>query len=335
MKWLKPLALSIALITTLYGCGGDDNSTSNTPTHFSLAVSDAAIDDVASVTVFYPRAVLLPVGSGDPIELTLNFAQGQQSIAVDLLDYQGSKVAPLVTDQLVPAGDYKLCLFTLDGEEQNSALSHVIIGDDAQSGHLAPLQVQGDGACPQGVGKEADAGVLYFNKTFSLNNGNNHFVAEFDLRKGLKEPTGQDAHYTIQRTSVQLVNHVEAGHIKGVVSQDVIANCASGDSDNTVNGIYVYSGTVTQANMLGFNGTPLDNQVLPTTSATVTYNEQSGLFEYEVGFLGEGAYSLGYTCSANKDTLPSIDEFTIYQQADEAVRVTANATVTVNFNEPM
>ncbi len=45
---------------------------------------------------------------------------------------------------------------------------------------------EGNGACPQGVGKEDNAGVLYFNDSFNVNQQSNDFVVEFDLRRGLK-----------------------------------------------------------------------------------------------------------------------------------------------------
>ncbi|MFC0059115.1 DUF4382 domain-containing protein [Vibrio inusitatus] len=340
MKILKYTAVATALSIGLYGCGGDGDGSSSTTGQFSLGVSDAPIDDVASVTLFYKRAVLLPVGSGEPIEFEFNQDE-EDSISVDLLNFQGSDVAPLVTDQEVPAGDYKLCLFVLDGtEEQNYDSSHVIVGDDVDTGNAFPLQVQGDGKCPQGVGEEPNAGVLYFNKTFSINAGNNDFVAEFDLRRGLKEPVGQNTHYTIQRTSIQLINNLEAGHIKGTVSSDVVAACDNAITDGevtAVNAVYVYSGEVDRSNMVGFAAAPTDPQVAPTTSANVNLAEDGVTYEYEIGFLGEGTYSLGYTCTAGEDTEGSIDGFSIYQGDDisdpNPVEVVPNNTITVDFNE--
>lgn len=340
MKILKYTAVATALSIGLYGCGGDSGGGSSTTGQFSLGVSDAPIDDVASVTLFYKRAVLLPTGSGDPIEFEFNQDE-EDSISVDLLNFQGSDVAPLVTDQEVPAGDYKLCLFVIDGiDEQDYDSSHVVVGDDIETGNAFPLQVQGDGVCPQGVGEGPDAGVLYFNKTFSINTGNNDFVAEFDLRRGLKEPNGQNTHYTIQRTSIQLINNLEAGHIKGTVNSNVVEACDSAitnDEITAVNAVYVYSGEVDRSNMVGFAATPTDPQVAPITSANVNLAEDGVTYEYEVGFLGEGTYSLGYTCTAGEDTEGSFENFSIYQEEDisdpNPVEVIPNETITVDFEE--
>ncbi|GEA59292.1 DUF4382 domain-containing protein [Vibrio comitans] len=341
MKILKYTAVATALSIGLYGCGGDSGGGSSTTGQFSLGVSDAPIDDVASVKVFYNRVVLLPVGSGEPIEFELS-QDGEESIGVDLPNYQGSNVAPLVTDQEVPAGDYKLCLFALDGAEMRDDLSHVIVGSDIDSGTHAPLQVQGDGTCPQGVGDEPDAGVLYFNKTFSINAGNNDFVAEFDLRRGLKEPVGQNTHYTIQRTSVQLINNLETGHIKGTVNLNVVDACDEAIPDNAitaVNAVYVYptepEEVLDRANMVGFSATPTETEVAPITSANVNLAEDGVTYEYEVGFLGEGTYSLGYTCTAGEDTEEAIENFSIYQISDDPnpVKVIPNETITINFSE--
>lgn len=271
MKLLKYSVISLGLAIALTGCGSDSDGGNSTTGKFSLGVSDAPIDDVSSVTAVYNRAVLLPQDGSDPIELdfTTGDIDENGNVSVELLDYQGASIAPLVTDVEVPAGDYKLCLFVLDGVEQDERYSHVIEGE-LETGPHYPLQVQGDGACPQGVGKEDGAGVLYFNKTFSVNNGNNDFVAEFDLRRGLKAPVGNKDYYTIQRTSVQLINEVESGHISGTVDVNLVSTCAGGNPDDAVSAVYVYSGTVALENMKGFNDEFVDNQVAPTTSANVS-----------------------------------------------------------------
>jgi len=323
MKLFKYTAISSVLLIALTGCGGGSDSTDTATAKFNLGVSDAAIDDVSSVVVAYNRVVLLPQGSGSAIEFDLSTDDNDGQL-IDLLEYQGSQIAPLLTDEEIPVGDYKLCLFAIDGDGQDLT-SHVMVGDP---GALTPLQVKGDGACPT-IGKEDNAGVLYFNKSFTVNAGNNSFVTEFELRRGLKEPTGKDDFYTIQRTSIQLINNTEAGNITGAVDANIIANCIS--DEESISAVYVYSGDVALEDMAAFNE-PDEGAILPIASADVNENEDN-VYEYEVAFLGEGTYSLGYTCQAEKDEQGDDFDSSFVVNKDADALVTANEAAEVNFVE--
>ncbi|MEZ9546425.1 MULTISPECIES: DUF4382 domain-containing protein [Vibrio] len=341
MKYLKETALASLVLAGLVGCGGDSGSSSST-TPITLSVSDAPIDDVKDVTVTFSKVALLPQGGGSPLIYDVyktdengNYVDengdplpdGADSIplSVNLLDYQGSDALPLIENEVVPVGSYKLCVFANDGDHPTDP-SYVIENDDTNR----ELTVKGNGACPQGVGKEDNAGVLYFNNSFNVNQQSNDFVVEFDLRRGLKN-SSTFPDYTIQRTSVSLINTVETGNIEGTVALSTYDTCNGGDT-TFVQSIYLYEGNVEQADMVPIGGS---DEVKPVTSASVTMNEAQTDYEFSLGFIDPGTYSLGYTCTAQHDSGednadPVADGFEIYD-VQNGVQVTVGQDSQVSF----
>lgn len=228
MNTIKFSLVGAAVVVALFGCNSDSN-TITTTTPVTLSVSDAPIDDVSEVVITYSKVAFLPLDGGSPqiFEVYKTDEEGNYvdengnlipdgedplPLSVNLLNYQGSDVQELVEDEVIPSGNYKLCVFANDGAHPDYP-SYVI---DEATGNQIPLTVKGDGACPQGVGKEPNSGVLFFNNTFAVNPDNNEFVVEFDLRRGLKDGTGQNEGYSIQRTSVILINTVTTGEIQAM-----------------------------------------------------------------------------------------------------------------------
>ncbi|MEZ8777064.1 DUF4382 domain-containing protein [Vibrio splendidus] len=341
MKYLKETALASLVLAGLVGCGGDSGSSSST-TPITFSVSDAPIDDVKDVTVTFSKVALLPQGGGSPLIYDVYktdengdyvdengdpLPDGEDPIplSVNLLDYQGSEALPLIENEVIPVGSYKLCVFANDGDHPTDP-SYVIENDDM----TRELTVKGEGACPQGVGKEDNAGVLYFNDSFNVNQQSNDFVVEFDLRRGLKN-SSTFPDYTIQRTSVSLINTVETGNIEGTVALSTYNTCSGGDN-TFVQSVYLYEGNVEQADMAPIGG---NDEVKPITSASVAMNQAQTNYEFSLGFIDPGTYSLGYTCTAQHDSdednaAPLAAGFAIYE-AQNGVRVTVGQDSQVSF----
>ncbi len=341
MKYLKETALVSLVLAGLVGCGGDSGSSSST-TPITLSVSDAPIDDVKDVTVTFSKVALLPQGGGSPLiydvyKMDENgdyvdengdpLPDGEDPIplSVNLLDYQGSDALPLIENEVIPVGSYKLCVFANDGDHPTDP-SYVVENDDTNH----ELTVKGEGACPQGVGKEDNAGVLYFNNSFNVNQQSNDFVVEFDLLRGLNNSTTLPD-YTIQRTSVSLINTVETGNIEGTVELSTYDTCNGGDN-TFVQAVYLYEGNVEQADMAPIGGS---DEVKPITSASVTINQAQTNYEFSLGFIDPGTYSLGYTCTAQFDSDednadPVADGFEIYD-VQNSVQVLVGQDSQVSF----
>ena len=75
---------------------------------------------------------------------------------------------------------------------------------------------------------------------------------------------------------------------------DAAAGCLDNDLD-TGNAVYAYSGADITADDIG-------SAVEPLTTALVSLNDESGLYEYEIGYLSAGEYTIAFTCQANLET---------------------------------
>ncbi|WP_394244482.1 DUF4382 domain-containing protein [Vibrio astriarenae] len=341
MKNIKQTALAATISFALIGCGSDSSSPEQPQMgEFNLAVSDAPVDNVSSVVVVYHKAVLIPKGNSNPIEIDIEVSEVEHrnhnalevNGRVDLLKVQGSQVAPLVRGLEVPAGEYQeLCLYTKNGQSQDSTLSHVVSNDGSQT--INPLEVHSESGCTNGYGKEKDEGVLRLGK-FTVNQGQNGFVVEFDLRKGLEEPKSNSEAYTIRHKAISLHNTVEAGHIKGSVSFETVQTCNAA-VDETVNAVYLYDAEVEKDEMLGFYPLPDENKEepfgYPITAANANLQEDGNL-EYNIGFIAEGAYQVAYTCKADLDAEESQEEFSVYQVKSVQVEAGEDNTLVVDFD---
>jgi len=232
----------------------------------------------------------------------------------------------LIENEVIPVGSYKLCVFANDGDHPTDP-SYVIENDDTTH----ELTVKGEGACPQGVGKEDNAGVLYFNDSFNVNQQSNDFVVEFDLRRGLKNSSTYPD-YTIQRTSVSLINTVETGNIEGTVAKQTFDACRLTTDNTFVQAVYLYEGNIDKDDMAPIGGS---EEVKPVTSASVVLGEDQTNFEFSLGFIDPGTYSLGYTCTAQYDSDednadPVADGFEIYD-AQNSVQVVVGQDNQVSF----
>ncbi|MDR9829547.1 DUF4382 domain-containing protein [Vibrio sp. FNV 38] len=340
MKYLKQTALASLVLVGLVGCGDDSEST----TPITLSVSDAPLDDVDDVVVTFSKVALLSQQGGSPLIYDvyktdengdyvnengdpLQDGDAPIPLSVNLLDYQGSDALPLIENEVIPVGSYKLCVFTHDGDHPTHP-SYVVENDDMDT--TRELTVKGDGACPQGVGKEDNAGVLYFNNSFNVNQESNDFVVEFDLRRGLKN-SSTFPDYTIQRTSVSLINTVETGNIEGTIALTTYNNCR-GDDNTSVQSVYLYEGDVDKADMAPIGGV---GENKPITSASVIMDQAQANYEFSLGFINPGTYSLGYTCTAQHDSDdesvdPVAEGFIIYE-AQNDVQVVIDQDSQVSF----
>lgn len=345
MKTVKFSLVGVAVAMALFGCNSDSDSVSAT-TPVTLSVSDAPIDDVSEVVVTFSKVAFLSIDDETPqiFEVYKTDEEGNYidedgelllegedpiPLSVNLLDVQGSDVEDLLDGELLPVGNYKLCVFANDGDHPDYP-SYVI---DELTGNKIPLTVKGDGACPQGVGKEENSGVLFFNNTFAVNPDNNEYVVEFDLRRGLKDGTGQNEGYSIQRTSVSLINTVTTGDIQGVVLSATYGACVNDiDTGNGyVQAVYLYEGNVAEVDMGPFAG--VEGQVDPIAAAAVSLADNNTDYTYEFGFVEPGTYSVGYTCTANDDSEDGLVEgeaFSIFDSVS-GLSVSVGTDTEANF----
>ncbi len=299
MKHTKTV-IGIAIASLLAGCGGSDNDDSTpepTTGSFSLGVSDNPADaDVVNIAF---KQVVLKNSEG---AISFDVSEDGELKHVDLLTVQGAEVATLVSSETVPIGEYQMCIYMQKSETGTTDSSYVQTATGIEG-----LTTNSNGSCG-GVGADdPDTGRLFLNKTFSIVEGSNTFVAEFNLAKGLQAPHGNKNYWTLKPTSVQLVNADAIGGISGQISAETFVSCQSaavdlGLPDEYNQAVYLYPIDTVLTDMADFRAESepyLLTEVAPVAAARVNpildADENEIGQGYEFGFLEAGTYSLGYT----------------------------------------
>ncbi|QHS15035.1 DUF4382 domain-containing protein [Shewanella sp. Arc9-LZ] len=328
MKIVNKL-VALSLSSLLVACGGDDSTTAPKMGVFSLGVSDNP-SDAKDVTIAFKQVVLKHDAGSISFDVSDNGALKQ----VNLLEFQGTAVETLVSDQSIPVGEYQMCIYMQRSETPNADSSYVKTLDD----NLHGLTTNSNGSCG-GVGADdTDTGRLFFNKTFTIAAGINSFVAEFDLNSGLQDPHGNKDYWTLKPTSVQLYNNAEVGAIKGNIPADLTTQCQTAAGGSIFSqAVYLYSDATALDNMSDFRSEAVVAPITAPIAAArvndiVDQNNQVIGQGYEFGFVVAGSYSVGYTCVAQHDdpdvnnTPDDINQpFFIY--ADKQAVIVTNGTV--------
>ncbi|WP_022940133.1 DUF4382 domain-containing protein [Psychromonas hadalis] len=335
MKILIKTALASAVISILTACGGSTEESSPTA-ELTFAVSDNPANVQAVVIAFKSVAIKKVNDDGDAeegeaeqtIRVQDNNAENTDYRQVDLIKFQGSNAQELFRDITLEPGDYQMCIYITDGIGNNENTdSYVIEKDGSRKG----LSTNSNGSCAGFKPDDELATGRLKTTTFTIHEGKNYIVAEFDLMKVLKEPAGNshDGNWTLKPTGYELVHVDNVGSISGNVSEQVKANCegAVGGSEFAYS-VYLYPTTLL-TNMGDFRiEHPNIGYLSPIASARV--NEVETVWSYEFGFVEAGSYSIGYTCTAQLDDPELSDPSPIYLAGPD-VEVIAGETVTADI----
>lgn len=318
-KHLLTCTLSALLITA---CGGSSSDDSNVKQPiFSLAVSDAPVDALSEVVVCFNQIELK--GSGINTVFTVGEEDGMieanelcldnndnvipDTVGIDLLKYTGSDSIALVDNINIEAGDYsQLRLVMSDGS----------YGIDAQTSDKISVSVPSNELKLDG-----------FTATIG---GTVDFTLEFDLNKGMTNPVGQ-AGYFLKPRGVRLVNNNEAGHINGTVSETLLLEnqCFPlSDSAQSPAKVYIYEGADLAIASLEDNGGDGAGN-LPYASAAVTFDSEQTSYNFEIGFISIGDYTVAISCDTEDD--PEVDEEINFITSQNVTVITSNAPVQVTF----
>lgn len=304
MNKLIKTALLSSSVAVLAACGGSGDGES---AQLTLAVSDNPANVKEAVIAFKSVAVKQVLSLGEPdedqpehhIAVQDNNGENSEYRQIDLKQFQGSNAAELFTDITLEPGDYQMCIYISNGSgSQDVDDSYVVEDDDDIKG----LRTPSNGSCAGFKPDDQQNTGRLKTTTFTIHEGKNYLVAEFDLMKVLKQPVGNKEYWTLKPTGYELVHATDVGSIEGLVAEDVISSCA----DDDISMAYLYPGTVALENMGDFRGDLAQDadMIAPTASALVNADEivENGIeYKYEFGFVKEGSYSIGYTCTDDPD----------------------------------
>jgi len=323
-KFQKTLLSLVIPVALLSACGGSDDDEVSTST-FSLAVSDAPVDDLSAVVVCFNEIqlkssgddVVFTVGDGEAIEANdLCLDNDEQvipnTVGIDLMEYTGSDSINLVAGTVIDAGDYsQLRLVMSDGS----------YGIDSDTEEKISVSVPSNELKLDGFSATV-GGVV-------------NFTLEFDLRKSMTNPVGQDG-YTLKPRGVRLVDNSEVGHITGTVAETLLTDnqevhgCIFSPEDLTtsVASVYLYTGADLDMATLADNGGDEENQ--PLASTTVAFDGVQ-TYNFEIGFVNAGDYTIAVSCDISDD--PESEDELVFIEATNVTVVESNTPVEVSFGQ--
>jgi hypothetical protein len=315
--------LSFALLTALLtACGGGsdagDRSGSGTLT---VGISDAPVDHVSAICVDIESVSVKPE-SGPAIELPLEFAPDS---CTNLLEFTGVDREMLVEGFSLPAGEYEWMRFDVDASCDGVTMGSSYV--EHEDGRMFDLRV------PSARGLQLSSGFVI------TANQQTDFTIEWNMRMGLTDPVGQPDCYKL-KPSLRVLDDTSYGHITGTVSQPLLASdgplaCTSDPNTEAGNEVYVF------ANPDEIDD--IDGDGDPYATAPVRYNADTTEYEYTVGYVEEGLYTVAFTCQGTDDVIPDEENPPPQGQPDPAdndilfttgvsVTVSAEETAIVNFD---
>ena len=305
MRHSIPLITSL-LVCGLAACGGGDDAPANG--RVSLSVTDAPVDDAASVVVQFSGVAFKR--SGAAAEVVQNLAPSPRQL--DLLEYQEGRAALLLDGVTLPAGDYEWVRLIVD----NAA--------GVRDSYL--VQTTGE-ECELRVPSGAESG-LKLNRGFTLPaEGSIALTIDFDLRKSIHAPPGQQGAAEactqgyLLRPTLRIVDNANVGAIAGTVDSALVPQ-------ECLPKVYVFSGAGVAPDDLEETAAGAD--IDPLVVASVPVENGASAYNYHAAFVPPGSYTVAFTCS---DDDPAAEEALDFLAPRDVV-VQANLASTVDFTPP-
>jgi len=289
--------LTKALVTAslplfLAACSDSD---SNSYSSVDFSVSDAPVDSADKVVIAFDQLEFIHsngtriIADVDEDRVKNDYQQ------LNLLDYPGSYAALILTDLILPTGEYKELIIHI---EEDQDLNYVI-----DNGDLFDLK-QPSNKLKLGSFTITDSAVQ-------------SFTIEFDLRKSLvlRGNSGNNNGYILKPHGVTIIDNDTAASLKGTVDSTLFS---AGDCENdSGNYVYLYDGHSLDATKLVDNFDVDDdefNGVLPIVGSLVPHASTSvdlSTGDYAFGYLVSGNYTVAFSCSAVDDDPAQFDSLTI------------------------
>lgn len=234
----------------------------------SVALTDSPLDIASGVNVSFSQIELS--GPDVPIPTTLNVAP---AASVDLYQLQGGLSQLMASKIQALPGHYTTLSLTIVADS-SSGQSSIVLPDGV---HILYI--------PAGVSPKVDIPV-----DFDYVGGTDvSLTADFDLRKSILPDPNDPTKYLLI-PSIRVVIDQQSGSISGEVSTSLVTCLQPA--------IYVYQGDVTPTD---YDITAAPGRVQPFSSALVGLNSTSGRYDFTVGFLPAGDYTVAFTCDAQLD----------------------------------
>ncbi len=277
-------ALSLAVLG-LAACGGGSDGSSG-PGSISINLTDAPIDGASEVVVVF-TGIELHQTAGPTT--TIDFSAPK---SIDLIKLQGGVTSALTQESAVPAGNYDWMRLKVLATKNSQGESYIKL----LTGQQYPLWI------PSG----AETG-LKLNRPFTVAQGSiTRLVIDFDLRKSITAPPGQDPNY-IMRPTLRLLDQLQVGKLSASVNLATLATAqlAAGSPVSACKGgLYLFSGgTATPDDQDGDAADGAD----PIVYQPLAYDGVNTTVTINIPFVEVGTYTLAATCNFDVDVADTND----------------------------
>lgn len=319
---IRNMLLGVFILVGLMACSNSSSSGGDGLGSLTLGVTDAPVDEALAVVVEFTGVHLKGQNGDDPVTVI----EFEQPKVIDLLDLQGPNNELLVEDFSLAAGDYQWIRLQVVA---NGEYTEPEAGDIDGHGVGSYLERESAGGGTEKVPLRVPSGSqngLKLVDGFRIDDfGKTRFTIDFDLRKAIHDPVGQD--YFELRPALRMVETETVGHISGFIDPLLLESdtgCLGAEPDD-LEGVAVYAFLAGQAveDMQSTEG------LGPLTTALVSYDNNA--YQYAFGFLDSGEYILALSCDAELDDSDSDDDITFLSQIDQ-VFVEEGLTTQVDFN---
>lgn len=318
----RVIALTIAG-AMLAACGGDGSSQDRTG-RLSLGITDAPVDDADAVVVQFTGVELKPKGGQ---AFSIDFAAPK---TLDVYGLQGTERAMLLDGEQIDSGEYEWMRLKVQADPNVAGDSYITIG-----GAQCELRI------PSG-----DETGLKMIRGFTIGVGTTtDFTVDFDLRKSIVQPPGQETQVStcdgqafLLKPVLRVVDNLEVGTIAGAVSPTLVAVACPANEFGKVYLFGPYTDTLPVLDDFDLNEPGDANDASDANPLTAVMVADDG--SYTIGFVPAGQYLAAYTCDADRSDIDADDAdeptgddevVTFSPLAGTTLTVAAGETTTVDF----
>lgn len=300
-----------ALAVAVAACGGsgdgsgDGSIGGNSTGTMSLGLTDAPVTTLSEANLNITSVEVKPA-EGKSVTIQIETEDGRNSLDINLLDFQGGKVAQLFEGQEFPAGQYQWIRLHLGADpyvvEELAPDQKVFLF--VPSGRQTGLKLNGGFAIPAG--------------------GSADFTIDFDVKKSILNPGGNapgGSNKYILKPAHRLIDNTKAGSIIGDVDYASINQDADLAACDYQGSVYVYKGDLAVEELEDLNADNLETDEGPLVVVPVKDQDTNGIYGFKAAFLPAGQYTIAYSCQDDDN------------ESTETLEFLGRQTVTVVANE--
>jgi hypothetical protein len=312
--------LVAAMSLSACGGGGGDMAAASSGS-LTLNLTDGPIDSASEVNIVF-TGIDLHQASGATTSIDFSTPK-----SIDLMKLQNGVTGVLTQDSTVPAGDYDWMRLKVLATKNSQGESYIKL----LSGQQYPLWI------PSG----SETGLKLV-RPFKVAQGSvTKLVIDFDLRKSITAPPGQDPNY-IMRPTLRLLDQLQVGKITTTVNLATLATAQLGAGaavSACKGGLYLFSGGAAVPDDQDGDAT---DGADPIVYLPLAYDGVTPSVTISVPFVEVGTYTLAATCNFDVDAADTNDYNasavlgapgyqTMHWTTLGNVAVTANSTTTVSL----